>query len=75
MRPQNLMPIAPTLAYYESICEKIKGADLVYHEATYLDELEKKSGKPVPFHNKTGSYDRKKIFGKKTDYRAFFFHV
>ncbi len=30
-------------AYYESICEKIKGADLVYHEATYLDDLEKKA--------------------------------
>ena len=30
-------------AYFESICEKIKGADLIYHEATYLDELEKKA--------------------------------
>ena len=30
-------------SYYEPICEKIKGVDLVYHEATYLAELEKKA--------------------------------
>lgn len=30
-------------AFFESICEKIKGADLIYHEATYLDDLEKKA--------------------------------
>jgi len=29
--------------YDESICEKIKEADLIYHEATYLHELEKKA--------------------------------
>jgi ribonuclease Z len=31
-------------AYYEPICEKIKGVDMVYHETTYLAELEKKAG-------------------------------
>lgn len=31
-------------AYYEPICNKIKGVDLVYHETTYLGELEKKAG-------------------------------
>ena len=30
-------------AYYEPICEKIKGIDLVYHESTYLSDLEKKA--------------------------------
>ena len=30
-------------AYFESICEKIKDVDLIYHEATYLAELEKKA--------------------------------
>jgi ribonuclease Z len=30
-------------AYYEPICEKIKGVDMVYHEATYLSGLEKKA--------------------------------
>ena len=30
-------------SYYEPICEKIKGIDLVYHEATYLADLEKKA--------------------------------
>ena len=30
-------------AYDESICEKIKDVDLIYHEATYLDELQKKA--------------------------------
>ena len=29
--------------YYEPICEKIKDVDLVYHEATYLNELETKA--------------------------------
>lgn len=30
-------------SYFESISEKIKGVDMAYHEATYLDELEKKA--------------------------------
>ena len=30
-------------SYYEPISEKIKGIDLVYHEATYLADLEKKA--------------------------------
>lgn len=30
-------------SYYEPICEKIKGVDLLYHEATYLADLEKKA--------------------------------
>ena len=30
-------------AYSESICEKIKGVDLIYHEATYLHDLEDKA--------------------------------
>ncbi|MDP4284242.1 MAG: ribonuclease Z [Bacteroidota bacterium] len=30
-------------AYFEIICEKIKGVDLIYHEATYLDDLQKKA--------------------------------
>ena len=29
--------------YFESICEKIKGVDLIYHEATYLHDLEEKA--------------------------------
>lgn len=38
-------------AYFESICEKIMGVDLIYHEATYLDELEKKA--TSRFHSTT----------------------
>lgn len=38
-------------AYDESICEKIKGVDLMYHEATYLDELQKKA--ESRFHSTT----------------------
>lgn len=30
-------------AYFESICEKIKGVDMVYHETTYLSDLEEKA--------------------------------
>lgn len=30
-------------SYFEPICDKIKGVDMVYHEATYLDELEMKA--------------------------------
>ena len=30
-------------SYFESICEKIKGVDLIYHETTYLHELESKA--------------------------------
>ena len=30
-------------AYFESVCDKIKSADLIYHEATYLDELKEKA--------------------------------
>ncbi|HEU5364546.1 MAG TPA: ribonuclease Z [Hanamia sp.] len=30
-------------AFYEPIAEKIKGVDLVYHESTYLSDLEKKA--------------------------------
>lgn len=30
-------------SYFEEICDKIKGVDLVYHETTYLDEFEKKA--------------------------------
>lgn len=30
-------------AFYDPIAEKIKGVDLVYHESTYLHELEKKA--------------------------------
>ncbi len=35
--------------YFEAICEKIKGVDLVYHEATYLDALEEKAN--IRFHS------------------------
>ena len=38
-------------SYDESICEKIKGVDLMYHEATYLDELQKKA--ESRFHSTT----------------------
>jgi ribonuclease Z len=38
-------------AYDESICEKIKGVDLMYHEATYLDDLQKKA--ESRFHSTT----------------------
>lgn len=35
--------------YYEPICEKIKGVDLMYHETTYLDALEEKAN--LRFHS------------------------
>lgn len=38
-------------AYFESISEKIKGVDLVYHETTYLNDLEKKAASR--FHSTT----------------------
>lgn len=30
-------------AFYEPICDKIRGVDMVYHESTYLDELREKA--------------------------------
>ena len=36
-------------AFHEPIAEKIKGVDLVYHESTYLADLEKKAG--IRFHS------------------------
>ena len=38
-------------AYHEPICDKIKDVDMIYHEATYLDELEKKA--TSRFHSTT----------------------
>jgi ribonuclease Z len=39
-------------AYFESICEKIKGVDMVYHETTYLNDLEEKA--ISRFHSTSG---------------------
>lgn len=36
-------------AYFEDICDKIKNVDLIYHETTYLHDLEEKAG--TRFHS------------------------
>ena len=52
-------------AYYESICEKIKGVDLIYHEATYLDELEKKAASRFHSTSKQAAMIAKKCGAKR----------
>lgn len=40
--PKSYAYCADTV-YFESICKKIKGVDMVYHETTYLADLEEKA--------------------------------
>lgn len=41
--PSKSYAFCADTSYYEPICEKVKGVDLIYHEATYLADLEKKA--------------------------------
>jgi len=41
--PRKSYAYCADTAFYEPIIEKIKGVDLVYHESTYLADLEKKA--------------------------------
>ena len=43
VEPPKCYAYCADTAFYEPIAEKIKGADLVYHESTYLADLEKKA--------------------------------
>lgn len=52
-------------AYYESICEKIQGVDLLYHEATYLDELKEKAAMRYHSTSKQAAMIAKKCGAKK----------
>lgn len=52
-------------AYHEPICEKIKGVDLVYHEATYLGEQEKKAGERFHATSRQAALIAKKAGAKR----------
>jgi ribonuclease Z len=52
-------------AFYEPIAEKIKEVDLVYHESTYLHELEKKAGERFHSTSKQAATIAKKAKAKK----------
>lgn len=52
-------------AFYEPIAEKIKSADLVYHESTYLDEHSKKAGARFHSTSKQAALIAKKAGAKK----------
>ena len=52
-------------SYYEPICEKIKGVDLVYHEATYLADLEKKANDRFHSTSRQAAQIAKKAGAKK----------
>jgi ribonuclease Z len=49
-KPKSYVYSADTL-YDEELIEKVKGVDLLYHEATYLKELEKRAA--LRFHSTT----------------------
>ena len=51
--------------YFEEICEKIKGVDLMYHEATYLDALEEKANSRFHSTSKQAARIAKKAGAKK----------
>ncbi|MEO5649639.1 MAG: MBL fold metallo-hydrolase [Ginsengibacter sp.] len=52
-------------SYFEVICEKITGVDMLYHEATYLDELEKKAISRFHSTSKQAAAIAKKACAKK----------
>ena len=52
-------------SYYEPICEKIKGVDMVYHEATYLADLEKKANDRFHSTSRQAAQIAKKAGAKK----------
>lgn len=52
-------------AFYEPIAEKIKYVDLVYHEATYLDEYSEKAGERFHSTSKQAALIAKKAGAKK----------
>jgi ribonuclease Z len=52
-------------AFYEPIAEKIKGVDLVYHESTYLADLEKKAADRFHSTSKQAATIAKKAGVKK----------
>ena len=51
--------------YFENICEKIKGVDLMYHEATYLDALEEKANSRFHSTSKQAARIAKKAGAKR----------
>ena len=52
-------------AFYEPLSEKIKYVDLVYHEATYLDEYAEKAGERFHSTSKQAALIAKKAHAKK----------
>jgi ribonuclease Z len=52
-------------AFYDPIAEKIKGVDLVYHESTYLHDLEKKANDRFHSTSKQAATIAKKAGAKK----------
>lgn len=52
-------------AYFESICNKIEGVDLIYHEATYLQELQTKAESRYHSTTKQAAMIAKKCRAKK----------
>lgn len=52
-------------AFYEPIAEKIKNVDLVYHESTYLHDLEKKAANRFHSTSKQAAMIAKKAGAKK----------
>ena len=50
--PPRIYAYCADTKYDESLCQILKGANLIYHEATYLDEHEERAG--LRFHSTAG---------------------
>lgn len=64
-KPPKSYAYCADTAYCESISEKIKGVDMVYHEATYLHELEKKAAGRFHSTSKQAAQIAKKACAKR----------
>ena len=52
-------------AYFEDICDKIKGVDMMYHETTYLHDLEEKANSRFHSTSKQAARIARKAGAKK----------
>lgn len=63
--PAKVYAYCADTAYFESICTKIANADLIYHETTYLNDLEKKAQSRFHSTSKQAAMIAKKCGAKK----------
>lgn len=63
--PEKSYAYCADTAYFESLCDKIRGVDLLYHEATYLQDLEKKAESRFHSTSKQAAMIAKKCGAKR----------